>query len=61
MAWPPIRGSASTMITEAPASRATMAAGKPVAPEPITTTSASRSQTLTVIATSLSLASGPLS
>src|SRR5712671_4222355 len=37
-------GSASMMITEEPASRATMAAGMPAAPEPITTTSTSRSQ-----------------
>ena len=44
MAWPPISFSASTRITDEPASRATMAAGSPVAPEPITTTSASRSQ-----------------
>src|SRR5262249_45805688 len=44
MAWPPICGSASTMMTDAPASRATIAAGMPAAPEPITTISASRSQ-----------------
>jgi hypothetical protein len=31
-------------MTEAPASRATIAAGMPAAPEPITTTSAWRSQ-----------------
>src|SRR3982074_2840114 len=37
-------GSASMMIAEEPASRGAMAAGIPVAPEPITTTSASRSQ-----------------
>src|SRR5665213_873952 len=43
MAWPPISFCASTTITDAPASRATMAAGIPVAPEPITTTSATRS------------------
>src|SRR5579864_3820739 len=43
MAWPPISASASTRITEQPASRATIAAGMPVAPAPTTTTSASRS------------------
>ena len=42
MAWPPISASASTRITEAPASRAAIAAGMPAAPEPITTMSASR-------------------
>src|SRR6516165_4415817 len=41
IAWPPRRGWASTRMTDAPASRATMAAGMPVAPDPITTTSAS--------------------
>src|SRR6516165_12086549 len=41
IAWPPRRGCASTRMTDAPASRATMAAGMPVAPDPITTTSAS--------------------
>ena len=35
---------ASTTITDEPASRATIAAGMPVAPEPMTTTSASRCQ-----------------
>src|SRR6516165_10289705 len=44
MAWPPISFSASTRIMEQPASHATIAAGSPVAPAPITTTSASRSQ-----------------
>jgi len=44
MAWPPTSFSASTRITEQPASHATIAAGSPVAPAPITTTSASRSQ-----------------
>src|SRR5499427_10558087 len=44
MAWPPISFSASTRITEQPASHATIAAGSPVAPAPITTTSAARSQ-----------------
>src|SRR5579863_4226324 len=44
MAWPPISRSASTRITEHPASRAPIAAGSPVAPAPITTTSASRFQ-----------------
>src|SRR5277367_658652 len=43
MAWPPIWFCASTTMTEAPASRATIAAGIPVAPEPMTTISASRS------------------
>ena len=42
IAWPPISFCASTTITEAPASRATMDAGSPMAPEPITTISASR-------------------
>src|SRR5207244_11838789 len=40
---PPPSQFASTMSTEAPASRAAIAAGRPVAPEPMTTTSASRS------------------
>jgi hypothetical protein len=40
-AWPPTCGCASTMITDEPASFATMAAGSPHAPDPITTTSAS--------------------
>src|ERR1051326_484124 len=44
MAWPPMSGSASTMMTDDPASRAIMAAGIPVAPAPITTTSTSLSQ-----------------
>src|SRR4029077_15547071 len=44
MAWPPTSFSASTRITEQPASHATIAAGSPVAPAPIATTSASRSQ-----------------
>src|SRR5580704_7261919 len=44
MAWPPTWLSASTTMTDAPASRATTAAGSPVAPEPTTTTSVSRSQ-----------------
>src|SRR6202035_263699 len=52
MAWPPTWFSASTTITEAPASRAAMAAGKPVAPEPITTTSASRSQFIAFVISS---------
>src|SRR6185437_3133932 len=43
MAWPPISPSASTTMTEHPASRATIAAGIPVAPDPMTTISASRS------------------
>src|SRR5271157_3198841 len=43
IAWPPISFSASTRITEEPASCATIAAGSPVAPAPITTISASRS------------------
>ncbi len=37
-------------MTDAPASRATMAAGRPVAPEPITTTSASMFQWMAMIA-----------
>ncbi len=41
IAWPPISASASISSTEAPASRAAIAAGNPVAPEPTTTTSAS--------------------
>ena len=41
IAWPPMSGSCSTTMTDAPASRATIAAVMPVAPEPITTTSAS--------------------
>src|SRR6266446_6963567 len=44
IAWPPMSASASITITEEPDSRATMAAGIPAAPAPITTTSASRSQ-----------------
>ena len=39
-AWPPTCGCASIRITEEPASRAAIAAGMPVAPPPITTTSA---------------------
>jgi hypothetical protein len=38
--WPPVCGCASTMITDAPSSRALIAAGNPDAPEPTTTTSA---------------------
>src|SRR5437660_2131518 len=41
MPWPPAWFCISTTITDDPASRATMAAGIPEAPEPITTTSAS--------------------
>src|SRR6187549_2974715 len=44
IACPPMCGSASSRITSTPASRATIAAGKPVAPAPITTTSVARSQ-----------------
>jgi len=46
IAWPPMSFSASTTITEAPASRAAIAAGSPTAPEPITTTSASSCQVI---------------
>ena len=41
IAWPPRCGWASTRMTDEPASRAAIAAGSPVAPAPITTTSAS--------------------
>src|SRR5277367_934302 len=61
MAWPPIWLCASIRITEAPASRATMAAGNPVAPDPITTTSAASSQlggTLHIQNEALALAAG---
>ena len=44
MACPPMSLSASTRMTEQPASRATIAAGSPVAPAPLTTTSPSRSE-----------------
>src|SRR5580704_17692918 len=60
MAWPPMWLSASTTITDAPSSRATTAAGRPVAPEPITTMSASRSQVTGLPTLSTPLASLPL-
>src|SRR3954454_20378321 len=44
MARPPMSKFISTMITEAPFSRAAIAAGSPLAPAPMMTTSASRSQ-----------------
>ena len=44
MAWPPACFSASTMMTDDPASFAMIAAGNPTAPVPITTTSACKSQ-----------------
>src|SRR6266699_1628670 len=43
MARPPMSKFISTMITEAPFSRAAIAAGSPLAPAPMMTTSASRS------------------
>src|SRR5580704_11450279 len=62
MAWPPTWFSASTTITDAPASRATTAAGRPVAPDPMTTTSASRSQFIAfaISGYSVSIAAGTL-
>src|SRR5687768_7672784 len=45
-ACPPISQFASTRITDAPLSAAATAAGRPVAPAPITTTSVSRSQVM---------------
>src|SRR5215510_6729857 len=44
MARPPMSKFISTMMTEAPFSRAAIAAGRPLAPAPMMTTSASRSQ-----------------
>jgi hypothetical protein len=41
-AWPPTWGCASITITDEPASLAAMAAGRPHAPDPMMTTSASR-------------------
>src|SRR5579872_4281214 len=49
MAWPPVWLSASTRITDEPPSRATMAAVVPLAPEPMTTTSASRSHLMALV------------
>src|SRR4029077_11043754 len=50
IAWPPICCSALITITEEPASRATIAAGSPAAPEPITIISASRSHDFASVA-----------
>ena len=50
MPWPPTSKFSSTTMTDAPRSRARMAAGRPEAPEPTTTTSASRCQVVSCAA-----------